>query len=65
VAKYKRNKLFFAPCSHFSHLFSLIHKTSTEGFQWGTKTMTEVRKPGGQGKVASVPFVFQLETQNA
>jgi len=24
--------------------------------------MTEIRKPGGNSKVASVPFVFQLET---
>jgi len=24
--------------------------------------MTEVRKPGGHGKVANMPFVFQLET---
>jgi len=25
--------------------------------------MTEVRKPGANSKVASMPFVFQLETQ--
>jgi len=27
------------------------------------KAMTEVRKPGGNSKVASVPYVFQIETE--
>jgi len=27
------------------------------------KAITEVRKPGAEGKVASVPYVFQLITQ--
>jgi len=26
--------------------------------------MTEVRKPGGNSKIASVPYVFQLELSN-
>jgi len=30
----------------------------------GAKAMTEVRKPGGHGKAASMLFVFQLKNSN-
>jgi len=49
-----------------SHKFLFFHRESifwTEGVQRGAKDITEVRKPGGHGKVASVQLIFQIKTR--
>jgi len=65
--------LFFAPDHYFFTCFFLNSQTSylfhrnsifeLKGSKGLLKPVTKVSKPGGHSKVASVPFVFQLETR--
>jgi len=71
MTKYKSASFSLHLAAIFSHLSFPILKTSYhfprnsifEGVQRVAKAMTEVRKLGSHSNVASVPFVFQLETQ--